>query len=257
MIRKVLIIIFFLVCYRFSFADDTVKVMNDGYDFVTINSSPDGFGISVLNVYKDGTSIFTLDEDLRIEEVSFADLKGIGEKSAIILSYTGGAHCCFIMYIGEIDNGSFVLTDTISWGDSMFEPKDLNNDGKMELVGSYVGFAYEFTSFAGSQFPILIYGYKNGRMEMVNEDFKKFVYEDIEEFKREMLSAYPDYDCPEKEDEYRVSSAGELQSFLAAIVFDYASINEASKGYDLIDEYYKCSNKEKFKELLRNTYNLK
>jgi hypothetical protein len=257
MIRKVFIIILFLVCYKFSFADDTVRAVNGGYEFVTVNTSPDGFGISVLNVYKDGRSIFTLDEDLRIEEVSFADLKGNGEKSAIILSYTGGAHCCFIMYIGEINNGSFVLTDTISWGDSMYEPKDLNNDGKMELVGSYVDFAYEFTSFAGSQFPILIYGYKNGRMEMVNEDFKKFVYEDIEEFKREMLSAYPDYECPEKEDEYRVSNAGELQSFLAAIVFGYASVNEVSKGYDLIEEYYKCPNKEKFKELLRNTYNLK
>ncbi len=249
MIRKVLIVILFLVCSKFSYSDDTVRAMNDGYEFVTINYSPDGFGISVLNVYKDGRSIFTLDEDLRIESVTFEDLKGNGEKSAIILSYTGGAHCCFIMYIGEINNGSFVLTDTISWGDSMYEPKDLNNDGKMELVGSYVGFAYEFTSFAGSQFPILIYGYKNGRMEMVNEDFKKFVYEDIEEFKREMLSAYPDYECPEKEDEYWGSNAGELQGFLAAIVFDYASVNEVSKGYDLIDEYYKCPNKEKFKEL--------
>ena len=92
---------------------------------------------------------------------------------------------------------------------------------------------------------------------MVNEDFKKFVYEDIEEFKREMVSAYPDYECPENEDEYRVSIAGELQGFLAAIVFGYASVNEVSKGYDLIDAYYKCPNKEKFKELLRNTYNLK
>lgn len=257
MVSKVLIIILFLVCSKFSFAGDTVRAVNGGYEFVTVNTSPDGFGISVLNVYKDGRSIFTLDEDLRIESVTFEDLKGNGEKSAIILSYTGGAHCCFIMYIGEINNGGFVLTDTISWGDSMFEPKDLNNDGKMELVGSYVGFAYEFTSFAGSQFPILIYGYKNGRMEMVNEDFKKFVYEDIEEFKREMMRAYPDYECPEKEDEYWGSNAGELQGFLAAIVFDYASVNEVSKGYDLIDEYYKCPNKEKFKELLRNTYNLK
>ena len=258
MINKVLIIILLLVCSKFSFAqNDTVRAVNDGYDFVTTNTSPDGFGISILNVYKDGRNVFTLDEDMRIESVSFEDLKGNGEKSALILSYTGGAHCCFILYVGETGSNSFAITDTIFFGDSMFEPKDLNNDGKMELVASYVGFAYEFTSFAGGQFPILIYGYKDGSVKMVNEDFSKFVIEDIEEFKKEMVSAYPDYDCPEKEDEYWGSNAGELQGFLAAIVFDYASINEASKGYEMIDEYYKCPNKEKFKELLRNTYNLK
>lgn len=256
---KVLItVILFIFTYSFLLAQsDTVRADLNGYEFVTVNSSLEGFGVSKLDVYKDGKSIYTMDEDLRIESVTFEDLKGNGDKSVLILSYTGGAHCCFILDIGHITDDGFVITDTVFLGDSMFEPKDLNNDGKMELVASYVGFAYEFTSFAGSQFPILIYGYKDGRVQMVNEDFKQFVYDDIEEFKKEMLSAYPDYTCPEKEDELWGSQAGEVQGFLAAMVFDYASINEASKGYELIDQYYKCPDKEKFKEKLRNTYNLK
>lgn len=209
---------------------------------------------STIFLRKNGQSVVIWNDENRIESISAENLKGNGEKSLIINTYTGGAHCCFIMYIGEIDNNKLVLTDTISWGDSYYEAKDLDNNGKIELVGSYVGMAYEFTSFAGSQFPILIYGYKNGRMQEVNADFKKFVYDDIEEFKKELMSAYANYSCPEKEDEYWGSDAGEVRSFLAAIVFDYVSINEAEKGYEYVDEYYRCSNKEQFKEFLRNSY---
>lgn len=254
---KIILIALALFISNISFAqDDTVRAMNDGYEYVSIYKSLEGFGVTTLDIYKDGRSIFTLDEDMRIESVEFVDLKGNGKKSTLILSYSGGAHCCFILYIGEPSGNKFVISDTIFLGDATYEPKDLNNDGKMELETSFVGFAYEFTSFAGSQFPILIYGYKDGKVQMVNEDFKKYVYDDIAEFKKEMLSAYPDYDCPESEDEYWGSNAGELQGFLAAIVFDYASIGEASKGYEMIDEYYKCPNKEKFKAHLRDTYNL-
>jgi hypothetical protein len=257
MLGKVFTIAVVLFISNISFAqDDTVRAENDGYEYVSVYNSLNGFGVTTLNIYKDGRSIFTLDEDMRIESVSFEDIKGNGKKSTLILSYTGGAHCCFILYVGEPRGNSFIISDTIFLGDAMFEPKDLNNDGKMELETSFVGFAYEFTSFAGSQFPILIYGYKDGKVQMVNEDFKKFVYDDIAEFEKEMLSAYRDYDCPEAEDEYWGSNAGELQGFLAAIVFDYASINEVSKGYDLIDKYYKCPNKEKFKDYLRDNYNL-
>ncbi len=258
MLRLLTALLIVLFIYNTASAQaDTIRDTYNGYEFVTVNSLTDGFGISVLNVYKDGKTVYTLDEDLRIESISFEDLKGNGEKSALILQYTGGAHCCFIMYIGNFSDGGFSITDSIFWGDSYYEAKDLNGDGKTELVGGYVGFAYEFTSFAGSVFPMLIYGYKDGSVQMVNEDFKKEIYAEIVEFKKEMVQSYPDYNCPEKEDEYWGSEAGEVQSFLAAIVFDYASINEADKGYELIDEYYKCSNKEKFKNFLRETHNLK
>lgn len=258
MTQKFLLIIVIIFCSNFSFAqNDTVRVEQNGYEFVSVNSSQEGFGVTVLTVYKNGKSVFKLDEDLLIESVSFADLKGNGDKSTLILSYTGGAHCCFLLYVGDFDNGRFALSDTIFWGDSMYELEDLNKDGKTELVGYYTGFAYEFTSFAGGQFPIIIYGYKNGRVQMINEDFKAEVLKDIESFKEDMVKSYPDYQCPDIADDYWGSEAGEVQGFLAAIVFDYASINQVSEGYKLIDEFYKCSNKEEFKAHLRDTYNLK
>ncbi len=258
MASKLIALLVVLFIYNTSSAQvDTVRDEYKGFEFVTVNSSPDGFGISVLNVYKDGKVVYNLDEDLRIESIAFVDLKGNGEKSALIQQYTGGAHCCFIMYVGDFSNDRFTIVDSIFWGDSYYYAEDLNSDGKTELVGGYVGFAYEFTSFAGSVFPMLIYGYKDGRVQMVNADFKKEVYAEIEEFKKEMMQSYPDYNCPEAEDEYWGSEAGEVQSFLAAIVFDYASINEADKGYELVDEFYKCANKEKFKNYLRDTHNLK
>jgi hypothetical protein len=231
---------------------DTVKYNAGGYDFLAYWD--DEKYESVMDVSRDKEVTFQWLDENRVESIAAVDIKGNGEKSILINTFTGGAHCCFILYIAEMNNGKLTFTDTISWGDSYYESKDLDNDGKMELVGSYVGMAYEFTSFAGSQFPILIYGYKNGRVQEVNADFKKFVYEDIEEFKKELMSAYPGYSCPEKEDEYWGSDAGEVRSFLAAIVFDYVSINEADKGFDFVDEYYKCPNKEQFKEFLRNSY---
>ncbi|MCB0724099.1 MAG: hypothetical protein KDC73_05315 [Ignavibacteriae bacterium] len=258
MLRKVLIILTFmgLSANLLAQGGDTTKIEYRGYEFVSVYSSVEGFGVTVLDIYKDGRSIFKLDEDLLIESVSFEDLKGNGDSSALILSYTGGAHCCFILYVGDVDNGNFIISDTIFLGDSMFDPRDINGDGKTELVANYVGFAYEFTSFAGSPFPILIYGYKNGKVQMVNEDFRSEVIKDIDEFEK-LVKEYPDYQCPEAADEYWGSEAGEVQGYLAGIVFDYASINEADKGYEMVDKYYKCSNKEDFKAKLRNTYNLK
>ena len=253
MARAIAIVFAVVLFANLSYAQwDTGRYNSGEYDFVAYWN--DETYESTMDVSKGGVVSFQWHDENRVESIAAVDIKGNGEKSIMINTFTGGAHCCFILYIAEMNGGKLVFTDTISWGDSYYEAKDLDNDGKMELVGSYVGMAYEFTSFAGSQFPILIYGYKNGRVQVVNADFKKFVFEDIEEFKKELMSAYPNYSCPEKEDEYWGSDAGEVRSFLAAIVFDYVSINEADKGFDFVDEYYKCPNKEQFKEFLRNSY---
>ncbi|HLT23668.1 MAG TPA: hypothetical protein VK004_00955 [Ignavibacteria bacterium] len=253
--NRLLLLTVVLFCSNVSYSQwDTVRFSSGGYDFVSYWSDLQEFGESKTYISKNGQNVFEMSDPSKVESIAAEDLRGNGEKSILINTYSGGAHCCFTMYIGEFSDGKFSITDTIGWGDSYYEAKDLNNDGKMELVGSYVGMAYEFTSFAGSQFPMLIYGYKNGRVQVVNEDFKKFVYEDIEEFKKELQNAYPNYSCPEKEDEYWGSDAGEVRSFLAAIVFGYVSIDEADKGFEFVDEFYKCPNKEQFKEFLRNTY---
>ena len=84
MLRKVLIILTFmgLSANLLAQGGDTTKIEYRGYEFVSVYSSVEGFGVTVLDIYKDGRSIFKLDEDLLIESVSFEDLKGNGDIAA-------------------------------------------------------------------------------------------------------------------------------------------------------------------------------
>ena len=53
------------------------------------------------------------------------------------------------------------------------------------------------------------------------------------------------------------TDAGAVKTMLAAIVADYYLLGEVSKGYELVDSYYKCPDKDKYREILQNDFKLK
>jgi len=66
------------------------------------------------------------------------------------------------------------------------------------------------------------------------------------------------FDCPMTESEETFNTdAGAVKAILAPITADYASIGRASEGYKLINAVYKCPDKNKFVNILKNEYKLK
>jgi hypothetical protein len=120
-------------------------------------------------------------------------------------------------------------------------------------------FAYYFTNYAQSRFPVLIFALRNGRLKQVNKEFKSSVRADIKELKAE-LKPYltKGFDCPKTENEDVFNTdAGAVQAILAAITANYYYIGETEKGYDYIDEVYNCPGKKKFIRALKQDFKIK
>lgn len=213
---------------------------------------------STMIITKSGKEIYRQTDMDRVERI-FAEAIGGSEKQIFISTYSGGAHCCFSLYAARIKSDKFSYIDTLFLGDSYFEFKDFNKDGVKEIETSNTMFAYAFTNFSQSRFPVAIYNFTDGKFKLVNDEFEKEVLKDVTE-KLAELSGYTSkgFDCPATEDEDTFNTdAGAVKAILAAIYADYHSIGQKEKGMDLINKTYKCSDKKKFINILKTDYKLK
>ena len=110
------------------------------------------------------------------------DLDADGELEVWIDTYTGGAHCCdqsrFFRWLPARAAYGKTFHD---WGNAPYRAKNLDGRRHVELLGSDDRFAYVFTSFAGSAFPIRIWQFDAGRLLDVTRRFPGLVQSDANE----------------------------------------------------------------------------
>ncbi|MDA0803699.1 MAG: hypothetical protein O2819_08115 [Planctomycetota bacterium] len=104
-------------------------------------------------------------EDWHTKVVSGAgdtDITGDGVADIIIEDYSGGAHCCYTVWIFEaMPDGSMRQSlDMVTFMAHGFE--DVNADGILELITADYAYAYAFTGYASLDYPTLIYAYRGG-----------------------------------------------------------------------------------------------
>ncbi|HMS63753.1 MAG TPA: hypothetical protein PKD83_00710 [Ignavibacteria bacterium] len=211
-----------------------------------------------LKIKKNKKTIFKETYPDGITGIREYDLDYNGKKEILIEMYSGGAHCCSNLYVGEIANGKFNYNDSILWGNSFYGIEDLNNDKKFEISGVNDMFAYAFTNYAQSQFNILIYGYENKKFVNVTKSFPAILEAQIGEMIKE-LKPYQDsgFKCPELNEDTFNTDAGAVKAILAVIVADYGTLGEIEKGYEYLEANYNCQDKEKFIEILNNDFKQK
>lgn len=251
----IILIVFFLSSESMSqFAD--LKFKTGEYTFQTKFDT--STYTTVLKVKKDKKTIFKETYYDGITEIKEYDLDNDGKREILIEMYSGGAHCCSSLFAGEIENNKFRYTDSILWGNSYYEIKDLNGDNKFEIAGVNDMFAYAFTNYAQSQMNILIYGYQNKKFVNVTRNFPELVNKQIDDMKAE-LKPYQDngFKCPELNEETFNTDAGAVKAILAVIVADYNTLGEIKKGYDFVDANYNCPDKERFTNILKSDFKLK
>ena len=92
------------------------------------------------------------------------DVDGDGEPEVVIDSYWGAPHCCFYTdvyrYVRRLDSYRPAIG---FWGNVPSRLVDIGLDGRPEFKTADNRFAYAFTSFAGSAFPIQIFRFDHGR----------------------------------------------------------------------------------------------
>jgi hypothetical protein len=118
-------------------------------------------------------------------KVNVRDLDADREPEVWVDTYTGGAHCCdesrFFRYVPKRRDYAGLLR---RWGNVGYRDKNVDGRGHVELVSEDDRFAYVFTSFAGSAFPLQIWHYDGGRLVDVTRSFPSLVKGDADQLWR-------------------------------------------------------------------------
>ena len=197
---------------------------------------------SALSLYSGNNKLSTLSFDASIETLQVIDFNRDGKPVIVVKLYSGGAHCCTSIKIFTVTNNTLVFLCALDFGNSGVEIKDLDKDGRMELVSNDDRFAYQFGSFASTRAFICIYRLENNSLVLSNLKFRVWIQKDIEKLKIE-LEQFLDNGAAICEEEYDKEL---FQSLLGAITGAYATLGEERKGYDLINRFYLCSDKDKY-----------
>lgn len=104
--------------------------------------------------------------------VTARDLDGDREPEVLVDLYSGGAHCCTytLLYRYEAKRKAYRRLFH-SWGNAGYRVRDLDRDGRPELVSGDDRFAYTFTSYASSVDPLQIWSYRAGKLTDVTRSF--------------------------------------------------------------------------------------
>jgi len=118
------------------------------------------------------------------------DLDGDGDPEILVDTYTGGAHCCVVTPIFRW-TGSGYRKLTGYFGNVGYSLDDLDNDGRPEFVTADDSFAYAFTAYAFSAFPLLILDYgtdRSGRTALrdVSAGYRGMIEAEAADYRREI-----------------------------------------------------------------------
>ena len=254
---KLFLILVFLSFFSLTFAQsDTLEVKIGKFKFRAIHV--DTNYSTTLRITEGGDVIYKGEYEERIDFIKEVDFNKDGNKTILINTYTGGAHCCNILLACKIKNDKLLTTDTLYMADSYPEIEDLDKNGKMEITGYNMMFAYAFTNFAESRAPEVVYTVENGKFKEVTKNYPVRLRQQIDEWQSD-LEVFLDsnYKCEAEGDETFNTDAGSVKAILAAITANYFMLGEVYKGYELIDKAYPCPDKDKFIQTLKEDYKLR
>lgn len=123
------------------------------------------------------------------------------------------------------------------WAHTGYKLKDLNQDSQPEFVSADNSFAYKFTSFAGSGFPLQIWQYRQGKMLNVTRRYPQQVYGDA-------YQQWQWYTEARKQ-------GYEVKGLLAAYMADKSLLGQAQDGWQQLWKAYRESDRQEYFTELR------
>ena len=166
------------------------------------------------------------------------DLDGDKEPEILADFFSGGAHCCSYSLVFRYDPRKQQYISTIhNWRDTGYQLKDFDADGLPEFEGRDLRFAYHFSSFAASRFPVRIWQYRQGKFIDVTRRHPKRVLEQANEFwqeyvaERQNLLAWQQY-----------GGSDAARAALAAYMANQYLLGKEQEGWQRLQQSYNGSN---------------
>jgi hypothetical protein len=194
-----------------------------------------------------------------IYDISLEQFEPNGKKYFLIQLFSGGAHCCSSLLITEIRDNKLIVLDSGFYGNSGYAVEDLNKDGTKEILSGNDMFAYAFTNYSETRFPLRVEKFENGKLTNITGKFKDDLIMEVGNFEEDLNEIIKEgFECPENEDDDTFNTdAGSVKTILAAIVADYYSLGQVERGYDLVNKVYKCKDTDKYIKILKEDFKLK
>jgi hypothetical protein len=179
----------------------------------------------------------------KLGERSFSviDLDGDQEPEVIVNLFTGGAHCCFYSLIYRYQASQPKYTNNeFFWGDGAAIPQiiDLDGDEVPEFKSRDARFAYAFTSYSNSVFPLQVWQYRQGKMNDVTRSYPRYIKANIDanlQWLQKLRS--------EKREE---------KGAFAAYLADKYLLGEAKDGWQYLQKEYQGKDSKQYFTDLRN-----
>ena len=149
----------------------------------------------------------------RSHTLYFRDLDNDGSPELVLRLFSGGAHCCTVMFVYDFA-GARVDKTVFNVGDPV--PTLLVRNGHVIFRSADDAFAYAFTDYADSGLPIEIWQYTHGRFVDVTRDYPAMVRADAASWWRYYLKA--------------AGTRSDVRGILAAWAADQALLGHATSA---------------------------
>lgn len=176
----------------------------------------------------------------RLMGMEVRDLDGDREPEILLDHFSGGAHCCSSAHIYRYESGQYRLSSH-DFGNGGYALRDSDRDGKPEFWSRDDAFAYRFTAYAGSRYPLQVWGYNNGnwqditrRYGAVLKDHAFGLWRDYQEM-RPQLSPTP-----------AQIELSQIRATLAAYLADKYLLNQGEDGWRRVRQAYRWSDRDAF-----------
>jgi hypothetical protein len=171
------------------------------------------------------------------ETFTLQDLDGDNQPEVLLDLYTGGVHCCTYSLIYPNAGKASRKVIHHDWGNAAYSVRDLNQDGLPELTSGDDRFAYAFSSYAASGYPLRVWRYSAGQMQDVTQQYPEAIAQSAEQNWQQVLKAQTDN--------------SEVRGYLAAYLADQYSLGQADLGWQRLQEVYQERDRTVFFQQLR------
>jgi len=155
------------------------------------------------------------------------DFDGDGVPEVLLRMYTGGAHCCLQAWIYRA--GVKTVHD---FRDTGFALADLDGDGRDEFQSADARFAFAFTSFASSRFPLQVFRWVGTRL--VDVTGSAAVRPRVREEAAGLRADYRRFRSRLARHPRSVGAREGVVATLAAYAADQCSLGHCARGYALV-----------------------